>query len=570
MPTKTYTRLIDAVTANRCVILDGAVGTELVEVGGGRPELDDQLWGVTAVVSGPEAVRAVHGRYVGVGVDVVSTDTWGLPSAVRRGVPRAWNTSTPVHWMDVARQGVRLAREAAADHGRQDEVAVAFSVNDDIDTPDADETIALLERSLQDEPPDLILMETLSLVHQSTFATVERLLETGIPLWLSFRRCRHGVCGVYGEHWGGPEGDTFGRAARRFEQLGVGALMINCIPPDHVSGMVSWLRDFTDLPLGVYPNLGYLSADGWRSSQDVDPARYAELALDWRAEGAQIIGGCCGVGPGHIAAAREALSGTVPGSARPAAVASSNGTSPAAQESPWTDPHGRRVFPIAFPELVVDAAVDAPTQGSLMLWKHIASERIGAHQRCLDLGTGSGLLAVQLARNGADHVHAVDRAEAATTNAMGNAFRNGVADRVTATTIDLYPWIPEERYDVIVAGIEQRPADPFGQIVSHRRVDYWGRNLLDHTIGLLPEALADDGVAYLVQLSIVGEHRTLELLDSLGLQARVLDFAFAEMTAPPAQVERVEAQSDAYHLKLGPQAMLIAYLLEVTREAGQG
>ena len=27
---------------------------------------------------------------------------------------------------------------------------------------------------------------------------------------------------------------------------------------------LSWLRDFTDLPLGVYPNLGYLSAAGWR------------------------------------------------------------------------------------------------------------------------------------------------------------------------------------------------------------------------------------------------------------------------------------------------------------------
>lgn len=55
----------------------------------------------------------------------------------------------------------------------------------------------------------------------STYATVERLMETGLPVWLSFRRCRRGVCG---EHWGGPEGDAFGRAARRFEELGVGAL----------------------------------------------------------------------------------------------------------------------------------------------------------------------------------------------------------------------------------------------------------------------------------------------------------------------------------------------------------
>ena len=113
--------------------------------------------------------------------------------------------------MDVARRAVRLAREAAAEAGRADEVAVAFSLNGDVDTPDGRETIRLLSRAFEEEPPDLILLETLSLVRSSTYATVEALLETGLPVWLSFRRCRHGVCGVYGEHWGGPEGDAFGR-----------------------------------------------------------------------------------------------------------------------------------------------------------------------------------------------------------------------------------------------------------------------------------------------------------------------------------------------------------------------
>jgi methionine synthase I (cobalamin-dependent) len=183
------------------------------------------------------------------------------------------------------------------------------SINGDVDTPDGRETIRLLARAFEEEPPDLILMETLSLVRTSTYATVEALLDTGLPVWLSFRRCRHGVCGVYGEHWGGPEGDAFGRAARRFEEMGVGALAINCIPPDHVPGMLSWLRDFTDLPLGVYPNLGYLSAAGWRVETGVGGAEWAALAQQWRDEGAQIIGGCCGVGPGHVAATRAALAG---------------------------------------------------------------------------------------------------------------------------------------------------------------------------------------------------------------------------------------------------------------------
>ena len=104
------------------------------------------------------------------------------------------------------------------------------------------------------------------------------------------------------------------RAASR--SMGVGALLINCLPVDHVPGMLPWLRDFTDLPLGVYPNLGYLAGDRWRFDERIGPEEYAALALEWREEGAQIIGGCCGTTPEHIAAAAAALAGTKPGRRR--------------------------------------------------------------------------------------------------------------------------------------------------------------------------------------------------------------------------------------------------------------
>ena len=127
--------------------------------------------------------------------------------------------------MDVARQGVRLAREAISEAGREGEVAVAFSLNGDLDAPDGAETIRLLAPGVGDRPAgphpagDAVARARLDVRRPSP-----RLLETGLPVWLSFRRCRRGVCGIYGEHWGGPEGDAFGRAARRFEQQGVGAL----------------------------------------------------------------------------------------------------------------------------------------------------------------------------------------------------------------------------------------------------------------------------------------------------------------------------------------------------------
>lgn len=570
-----YARIESLLASDTCVLLDGATGSELIDVMGHRPEAEQHLWGVTAILDSPDRVRDLHRRYVDVGCDIISTNTWAIPTALRAEGPQVWDPTSSVHWMDVARTGVRLAREAAVEAGRGKEVVVAFSINGDADTPDGGDTIRLLSRVFEEEPPDLILLETMSLVRSTTYSTVEALLATGLPVWMSFRRCRHGACGVYGEHWGGPEGDAFGRAARRFEELGIGALSINCIPPDHVTGMVSWLRDFTDLPLGVYPNLGYLSLAGWRNNQQISGKDYAEMARGWREEGAQIVGGCCGVGPEHLAEARDAVKDTHAGHMRPVSVPEFTGQARGDEAAApgWTDARGRQLFPLDFPDVIVEEGVYAPTPSSFMLWTYLYREGVGSRQRCLDVGSGTGLHTIQLARNGAAHVHAIDFEEAAVRNTLTNAFRNGVADRVTTSHVDLYPWIPEERYDVIVASLWQRPSDPFAPVTSHRPRDFWGRNLIDHLIGMLPQALSDDGVALILQLSIVGQQRTIELLERAGYTSRIVDFALVALETGDDQeldqVLRVESRSDAYHLRLAGSDVLVAYLLEIRSTASR-
>jgi S-methylmethionine-dependent homocysteine/selenocysteine methylase/SAM-dependent methyltransferase len=549
------------------VILDGATGTELPHLSDAEHALDERLWGTRALVEQSAEVLRVHRRYVEVGCDLISTNTWGLPSALLGGATLAWGSTEPVHWIDLARRGLRLAREAVADGG----CAVAFSINGDVDTEEGETTIRLLSRLFADEAPDLILLETVSLVRPSLFGTVERLLDTGLPVWLSFRRCRHGLCSVYGRHWGGPEGDSFGRAAARFEELGVGAVMVNCVPPDHVDGMVSYLRDFTDLPLGAYPNLGYYTDDGWRFEPGIGSAEYAAMALRWREEGAQILGGCCGVGPEHIAAAHDALAPTKPGHRRVAGAAAPDRVlaAPEGAAQPWTDRRRRSVYPLALPDLVADPGVASPSGGSLMTWKHLYDEGIGAHQRCLDAGCGTGILGIQLALNGATHVHAIDIDERAVRNTETNAFRNGVGDRLTAARADIYPWVPEERYEVIVASLDQTPIDPYQQVSSHRPVDYWGRTPLDHLLAKLSEALAPEGVAYVMQSSILSQRHTAALLEAHALDVEVADYQLAELPASledhRAQVRRVEELSDAYHVRVGDRDLLVAYLLEIRR-----
>ena len=81
--------------------------------------------------------------------------------------------------MDVARRAVRLARAAAGEAGRGNDVAVAFSINGDVDTPDGRETIRLLARAFEQDSPDLILLETLSLVRSSTRPTTQLLDRLG-------------------------------------------------------------------------------------------------------------------------------------------------------------------------------------------------------------------------------------------------------------------------------------------------------------------------------------------------------------------------------------------------------
>jgi S-methylmethionine-dependent homocysteine/selenocysteine methylase/SAM-dependent methyltransferase len=519
-------------------------------------------------------VLDVHRRYVAAGCDVISTNTWAVLAAAELEAGGLVGQSGMTHWMDIARLGVRLARQAVEEAGRAGSCAVAFSVNGDIDSTKRRATLELLLRVFEEEPPDLVLMETMSLVREGlTVPAVELVVRTGLPVWLSFRRCRHGVCGVYGQHWGGPEGDEFGRAARVFEDLGVHALLINCLPPDHVPGMLPWLRDFVDLPLGAYPNLGYYSDAGWRFDSRVGPAEYAQLALQWRAEGAQIVGGCCGTSPDHLAAARRALEGTRPGrrqSAPPEPAPPLEEPPPTPQ--PWLNEEGRTLYPLPFPEIVCEPGVFVPTVGSLLVWKHLVRGGIGRGKRCLDVGCGTGLLAVQLALNGAEHVHAIDIQRRAVANTLANAFRNGVAKRVSGAEVDLYTYEAEERYDVVVASLYQLPVDPFREATGHRPVDFWGRNLLDHLLGLLPGLLAEDGAAYVMQLSILSQLRTAELLEANGLEARVVDFGFYPFNElfreHEAQIARVEELSDAYHLELGEQDVMVAYVLELRSRSG--
>ncbi|MEA2269023.1 MAG: hypothetical protein QOC64_1633, partial [Solirubrobacteraceae bacterium] len=158
-----YRRVQELLAQERCVMLDGGIATELGRVlPDEKPSHEEALWDTWALVHEPGAVRDVHRSYLDAGCDVISTNTWGLTGELDRHAPGGF--STPVHWMDIARRGLRVGREAIEQAGRRDEVALAFSINGDVDGDARREMLELLPRVFEEAPPDLVLLETMTLV----------------------------------------------------------------------------------------------------------------------------------------------------------------------------------------------------------------------------------------------------------------------------------------------------------------------------------------------------------------------------------------------------------------------
>ena len=252
------------------------------------------------------------------------------------------------------------------------------------------------------------------------------------------------------------------------------------------------------------------------------------MALRWRDEGAQIIGGCCGVRPEHIAAAREPAGGhrrpatsDRPSGARRGSTARARRARRRAR--PWTDRRGRPLYPLPFPDLGVEPGVAPPGAASLHGLALPLRARASARTSAASTSAAApGILGVQLALNGAAHVHAHRHRRArGAQHARPTPSATASPTASPRETVDLYPWVPEERYEV-----DRRQPRPDARSIpfaARRRATgrstTGGAASLDQLIAKLPDALAPEGVAYVVQLSILSQRRTAELLAAGGFVA---------------------------------------------------
>lgn len=292
------------------VILDGGMGRELQRCGAPfrQPE-----WSALALSEAPEVVVAVHAAFIEAGAQVITSNSYAV-------VPfHIGEERFASEGLELASIAGRLARKAADASALPVKVAGSLpplfgSYRPDLFQPErVTEVLTPLLQGLGAHV-DLWLAET-----QSSLAEVQaihaHLPSDGKPFWVSFTLQDEETDGVPRLRSGEPVADAIEAVAG----MGVAAVLFNCSQPEVIGAAVDVARAITerlgaDIAIGVYANAfppqpkEATANDGLDElREDLDPLGYLEWAKDWQHRGASMIGGCCGIGPQHIAELKRSL-----------------------------------------------------------------------------------------------------------------------------------------------------------------------------------------------------------------------------------------------------------------------
>jgi len=306
-----YERIRQQLDDNTAVLLDGAMGSELVRRG--------VRWRGHGLRTDPDQVEALHAEYIAAGADVIRTNTFQLNDRIYLNVFRdpdhrrhigAPGLETRAH--DLTFKAVEMAKAAREGAGVDVAIAGVMAPLEHCFRPDLapDDRTALEQHGdiadwFSEAGVDLLLLESMNNVGEARMAA-EAAVSTGLPVWVSF---------IMGPEGAILSGEPLADGVKAVDALGVEAVLVNCVPPEDTAQGVEQLRMSTSLPVGAYAQVGKFDPPSWKfefhprftESDDWPPEKYAEKAKGWRGAGARIIGGCCGTDPNYVRALREAL-----------------------------------------------------------------------------------------------------------------------------------------------------------------------------------------------------------------------------------------------------------------------
>lgn len=281
----------------KITLMDGSIGQELVKRSGNRAT---PLWSTRVMIDQPDLVGQVHCDYFAVGSTIATTNTYAVHRSrlervgLEDQVPALIETAMAQAEMARARHGGRIAGSLGP---------LLASYRPDLN-PDPSEAAIKFGELVQLMKPrvDLFLIETVSSVGEAEGA-LRGTRGCGKPVWLALT-----VLDDDGTRL--RSGEPLGAMAALVEEYAPEAVLINCSRPEAVPAALEIVKGFGK-PFGAYAN-GFTriseaflrdapTVDTLEQRTDLGPDAYADHAMGWVEQGATIIGGCCEVGPDHIA-----------------------------------------------------------------------------------------------------------------------------------------------------------------------------------------------------------------------------------------------------------------------------
>src|SRR5579872_804090 len=316
---------------DRVVIYDGAMGTNIHKR---NPTLDD-YWGKEncseiLVLSRPDIIREIHADFLGVGCDVIETNTFGGTRIVLNEFDVADRTR------EINLKAAQLAKDVAQQFSTKDRPRfVAGSLGPSTKLPslaqisfDAmvvayeEQAAALIEGGV-----DILLVETCQDLLQAKIATIG-VLEAmhkavkRLPVTVQVTLQDTGLMLL---------GTEIGAALTALEPLDVDIIGLNCATgPKEMNDAVRYLCANSSKIVSVLPNAGMPQNVGGVAVFKLTPGELASYHKHFVQDyGVRIVGGCCGTVPEHLKAVVEAVSGIEPAKrdVKPTAAASSAYTS---------------------------------------------------------------------------------------------------------------------------------------------------------------------------------------------------------------------------------------------------
>ena len=289
-------------TEQQFLLLDGAMGTQLFDRGlppGEPPEMFNLVE--------PDIVQAVHSEYLRVGSDLILTNTFG-----------ANRHRLALHALDdkvyeINDAAVRIAKQAALKYDAL--VAGSLGPLGALLTPlgpiSAEAALDAFKEQVDgltagargrdtNSSIDLLWIETMSSLDEAVIAIDAccQLSELPVATTMSFDTNRHTMMGV-----------SPANAVRALLDAGATAVGVNCGNSlDDNEAAITQMRDADpEALLIVKSNAGIPEWQGAKLSYSATPALMADFTRRLQDLGVQLVGGCCGTTPEHIAAMNSAL-----------------------------------------------------------------------------------------------------------------------------------------------------------------------------------------------------------------------------------------------------------------------